>query len=183
MATSLQMLPNVDNPVERILPNQWHILCATSLPPPSLPKKTNKQKEYPKKFMESEKQRAIFALFSLSSFLRYQFNSSKKPDIDNNILTHFLRSFHPRYPRKGDDSAKAAIRSENTMIPFLFHKGKRVMIGYMEHKKTVSPSHLEHCQNQSDNHLYNGQIAKQAVSWSGAVIPETVSYKQLQVNQ
>lgn len=57
------------------------------------------------------------------------------------------------------------------------------MIGYMEHKKTVSPSHLEHCQNQSDNHLYNGQIAKQAVSWSGAVIPETVSYKQLQANQ
>lgn len=52
MATSLQMLPNVDNPVEGILPNQWHIL---SLPPPSLPKKTNKQKEYPKKFMESEK--------------------------------------------------------------------------------------------------------------------------------
>ena len=57
------------------------------------------------------------------------------------------------------------------------------MIGYMEHKKIVSPSHLEHCQNQSDNRLYNGQIAKQAVSWSGAVIPETVSYKQLQVNQ
>ena len=57
------------------------------------------------------------------------------------------------------------------------------MIGYMEHEKTVSPSHLEHCQNQSDNHLYNRQIAKQAVSWSGAVIPETVSYKQLQVYQ
>ena len=57
------------------------------------------------------------------------------------------------------------------------------MIGYKEHKKAVSLSHLKHCQNQSDNHLYNGQIAKQAVSWSGAVIPETVSYKQLQANQ
>ena len=44
MATSLQMLPNVDNPVERILPNQWHILCATSLPPPPSQKKlTNKK--------------------------------------------------------------------------------------------------------------------------------------------
>ena len=51
MATSLQMLPNVDNPVERILPNQWHILSPSPLPP----KKTNKRKEYPKKFMESEK--------------------------------------------------------------------------------------------------------------------------------
>ena len=39
MATSLQMLPNVDNPVERILPNQWHILC--NLYPSPLPPKKN----------------------------------------------------------------------------------------------------------------------------------------------
>lgn len=38
---------------------------------------------------------------------------------------------------------------------------------------------LVRCQNKGDNQLYNGQIAKQAVSWSGAVISETVSNEQV----
>ena len=109
-----------------------------SLPPPSLKKKKNKKNIRKSSWKVRNSVPYLLCLVYLPFFV---FNSiaRKNMDNDNNILTHFLRSFHPRYPRKGDDSAKAAIRTENTMIPFLFHKGKRVMIGYMEHKK---PCHL-----------------------------------------